>query len=155
MSLFVERKIPSDLGEIEIAVTRLNHISARANYTVRDCEYSVHGHYFLVNDAWVLRTDNDISISGTYSQANRNNWDKRPAPTIRQKIVDVMTTAVRAYAKANRNDFPEAEEKRLTNDIASHQAKIAEKQDELEKMQQELASMERDLAAVQQAVVKA
>lgn len=139
MSLYVDRKIQSELGEIQIAVTSIDHISARAEMEVRGIKYNVHNHYHFIDGEWKFRTEREgISVTGSYNNQSNAHWGKPPAPTVLQKIVDVMTTAVRTYAKANPLDFKEAEDKRLTNEIQSLEAKIAEKELELGNMRAEL-----------------
>lgn len=141
MSLYVDRKIQSELGEIKVAVTSIDHISARAEMEVRGIKYNVHNHYHFIDGEWKFRSEREsVSVTGSYNNASSAHWGKSPAPTVLQKIVDAMTTAVRTYAKANPLDFTEAEDKRLTGEIASLEALIAEKEAELSALRVELTA---------------
>lgn len=153
MSLFVERKIATELGELALVITCIDHISLQGrDIEVRGIRYNIHLHYHKIGSAWGFRNERDgISITGSYNNTKNTHWGKAPAPTIAAKIVGICNVAVAKFAAENRDVFFEAEDIRLTNEVASKVAEVNEKEAALGNLRAELIAAQRDLEAIKQA----
>jgi hypothetical protein len=119
MSLYVERKLMVADQEMNAVITRADHVSLSGALTVRGIIYNVHAHYTRQNGQWAFHNapdDRSVSISGAYSNDKRN-WNKRPAPTVRDFIVSSMVTALNDFVQDNGQLFKEAEAGRLDHEI--------------------------------------
>jgi hypothetical protein len=133
MSLYVERKLMVADQEMNAVITRADHVSLSGSLTVRGIIYNVHAHYTRQNGQWAFHNapdDRSVSISGAYSNDKRN-WNKRPAPTVRDFIVSSMVVALNDFVQDNGQLFKEAEVGRLDHEIEGMDAKIAKMELEL------------------------
>jgi uncharacterized small protein (DUF1192 family) len=142
MSLFVEADVQSPLGNIHLAFTNGEHVSATGGHTIREIDYNVHIHFFLVSGVWIVKEDMHAYISPALSNKNRSHWSqnrrhrsKKASLTLQKTVVEHYRAAVEAYLTAHPLVLQEAKEKSLVAEISSLdreinelQAKLAEKQ---------------------------
>src|SRR6185369_12263917 len=105
MSLYVERDITVNGEMMHAVITRANHVSVSGKMTVRGIIYNINAHFTCRKGTWAFHDetpdDRAMSIKGAYQGNEKRNWDKRPAPTVRDHIVSSMVTVLLDFVQDN------------------------------------------------------
>jgi hypothetical protein len=139
MSLFVERKLQSELGEIEIAITQADHISARGKMEVRGAKFDCHLHFYPCDGVWSTREEDHPSITRAWDADGKNGkFNERAPKTYAAKIMETFTTVIQRFAAENAQLFVEAHDKHIAHEIEHAEAAVAKARKALQDAETEL-----------------
>lgn len=126
MSLFVERTLETEVGQIRIAITRAEHVSVEGQPVIRDTKFNAHLHFWRQADGtFDVREQDRPSMSRAWVQGMSNSKFNEPAPkTYLAKVIAAYKAALNAHAQANPTDFVQAEDKDIAREIESATAKV-------------------------------
>lgn len=143
MSIFVERNLETEVGEIRIAITRAEHISVEGQPEIRGSKFNAHLHFYRQPDGtYDVRDSDRPSMSRAWVNGDSNRKFNEPAPpTYLAKVLAAYRKAVNDHAKAHPEDFAEAEDKDIERDIETATRKVDEARVKLQDAQAELDAL--------------
>lgn len=115
-------QVQTDIGILTVTITGLDHAhvhTASGTFvTVREKEYTVHVHLYMVDGNWTLKDRRDGGYTSVQKWHGTNRSQSSAAPTIAAKVVDYCREAL-ASVLADDPELPtRAEIDSLTNGIA-------------------------------------
>jgi hypothetical protein len=144
MSLFIERKLDTELGPIDIAITRADHISVNGQPVVRDTKFNCHLHFWLQADGnYAVREQDRPSMSRAWVNGMSNADYNKPAPaTYFAKVLTAYTKWINYFMASNPELAVQAESEDIEREIGSAQAKVEKARKELSDAVKALAALE-------------
>jgi hypothetical protein len=133
MSLFVERKLDTEFGPVEIAITRAEHISVQGQPVVRDTKFNCHLHFWKQADGTyaVRQQDNPKMERAWHAEMKRGDFSKSAPPTYFAKVLAAYTKSVNDFMATNSELAVQAESEDIERDIGSAEAKVQAAQEAL------------------------
>lgn len=133
MSLFVERKVPTELGEIEIAITRAEHISVQGHPEVRGTKFNCHIHFWRQADGtYAVRNEDRPNMTRAFVEGMSSaDFNKSAPPTYFSKVLAAYTEAVNDFMASNPALAVEAENADIEREIGNAESKVSKAQEEL------------------------
>jgi hypothetical protein len=150
MSLFVERKLDTDYGTVDIAITAADHISVQGQPVVRDTKFNCHLHFWKQADGtYAVRDKDGPKMERAWlSGMSAAEYSKPAPPTYFAKVLAAYTRSVNDFMADNVALAVEAEDKRLTNDIESEEAKLRAMRKELQEKEEKIKKLRADRLAL-------
>jgi hypothetical protein len=133
MSLFVERKLDTEFGPVEIAITRAEHISVQGQPVVRDTKFNCHLHFWKQTDGtYAVRDEDRPKMERSWFEGmKRGDFSKSAPPTYFAKVLAAYTKSVNDFMASNSELAMQAESDDIEREIGNAQAKVAEAQQKL------------------------
>lgn len=132
MSLFVERTLDTDVGPVEIAITRAEHISVQGLPVIRETKFNCHLHFWKqVDGTYAVRDQDRPNMTRAWTDGMTNSEYSKPAPpTFFAKVLAAYTTAVNAFMATNPDLAVQAESEDIEREIGAAEAKMQKAQEE-------------------------
>lgn len=143
MSMFIERKLDTEFGPVEIAITRAEHISVQGQPVVRDTKFNCHLHFWKQADGTyaVRQQDNPKMERAWHAEMKRGDFSKSAPPTYFAKVLAAYTKSVNTFMASNPSLAVEAESEDIERDIGSAEAKVADAQKKLDEANADLDAL--------------
>jgi hypothetical protein len=139
MSIFVERKLDTAFGPIEIAITRAEHISVQGQPVVRDTKFNCHLHFWLKDGQYVVRDEDRPNMTRAWVDGMKNSDYSKPAPpTYFAKVLAEYGTVLNAFMGSNRGLAVQAESEDIEREIGTAEGKVTEAREALRKAEEAL-----------------
>lgn len=137
MSLFVERTLDTDFGQIEIAITRAEHISVQGQPVVRGTKFNCHLHFWKQADgSYAVRDQDRPSMSRAWVQGMTVAEANRETPkTYLAKVLAAYAKAINVFMGCNQGLAELAEEQDIEREIGRAEGKLQEAQQKLQEAQ--------------------
>lgn len=140
MSMFVERKLDTAFGGIEIAITRADHISVQGVPVVRDTKFNCHLHFWKQADgSYAVREQDRPNMTRAWVNGMKNSDYSKPAPpTYFAKVLAEYTTVINTFMAQNNGLAVQAESEDIEREIGTAEGKVAAAREALRAAEQAL-----------------
>lgn len=136
------RKISTKIGELEYAMSGLDHVYMRGNVTVNRVRYDLSAHVQLVDGRWQVTNYRDIHLSRMGSFDGTSAARKKTAAA----LVDAWNAVVKL--PGFKSVAQQAERGRLKDEIDRAREKVAELKNALVGEESRMAFLENQLASL-------
>jgi hypothetical protein len=142
MSLFVERKLDTAFGPVDISITRGEHISVQGQPVVRDSRFNCHLHFWLQPDGtFAVRFVDNPNMTRSWDATKSRSFNESAPKSYFAKVLAEYTQVLNTFLASNPSLLTEAEDADLNRQIGASQAKIDELEEKLEAERRTLAGL--------------
>jgi hypothetical protein len=125
--MFVQRTLDTEVGPVEIAITRAAHVSVQGHPVIRDTKYNAHFHFHAQPDGtFDVKEEDRPTMSRAWKEHDRNLKFRDPAPpTHLAKVIAAYKAALNAFLATNPELLVQAEDEDIERDIGTAEGKVA------------------------------
>jgi hypothetical protein len=141
--MFVQRTLDTEVGPVEIAITRAAHVSVQGHPVLRDTKYNAHFHFHVQADgSFDVKDEDRPSMSRAWKEHDRNLNFRNPAPpTHLAKVISAYKKALNDFLATNPELLVEAEDEDIERDIGTAEGKLHKAKEALKEAQAALDAL--------------
>jgi hypothetical protein len=131
--MFVQRTLDTEVGPVEIAITRAAHVSVQGHPVIRDSKFNAHFHFHAQADGtFDVKEEDRPSMSRAWKEHDRNLKFRDPAPpTYLAKVIAAYKKALNDFLATNPELLVQAEDEDIEREIGTAEGQVNKAQEEL------------------------